>query len=836
MRRLQRGCAWLLFFCTGAAASGADKVDFRKDVQPILQSRCMSCHGRGKLKGGLSLETRDAILKGGEDGPAAVSGKSGESLLIQLIEGHEPDRKMPAKGEALTAQEVATLKTWIDQGMTWPEGFTFGFRRAPIAPRRPEIPRAGAELELRNPIDLFLAAEGVKFDAPAVSDRMFYRRASLDLVGLLPTEDEIQKFEGDKRTSKRSELVSRLLNNKTEYALHWMSFWNDALRNAYRGTGFIDGGRITITRWLFKSLYDNKPYDQFVRELISPPAGSGAEGFTKGIVWRGVVNASQVPPVQAAQNLGQVFLGTNLKCASCHDSFVNSWKLTDAYSLASVFADRPLEIHRCDQPTGKTSSVGFVYPELGKINASGSRAERMEQLAGLFVKRENGRFARTMVNRLWAHMMGRGLIEPLDDLDQPSAYSDLLDWLADEFAAKGYDVKYVLNLIATSRAYSMRGVGTPDPHEAANDAYVFKGPYTKRVSAEQFVDGLSALTGVWPKASGDMITVDGRGQGGQVAAIQATLSANRKPLPQTSSAQAAEAKWIWNSTDALHDKGGRVLFRKVINLDSIPKRAIVAGTCDNELVIYVNGKKVAEGTEWTRPVSAEITPHLKRGANVIAVEATNWPDVENNKGTQVTNANPAGLLVWAGGFDGSTLKWSAASDQTWQWAKPASRDWKTNPRANSGWKQAELLPPGAIIWGKINLPEAVEQSGVTLDDRPLRAALLFDDPLLSALGRTSREQVVTRRESVATTLQALELTNGTTLDSKLREGAKRRFEAQGKDIDAMVSSIFLDALGRPISSAELSASRELVGNPASVESVHDLLWTVVMLPEFQLIP
>ena len=115
------------------------------------------------------------------------------------------------------------------------------------------------------------------------------------------------------------------MDDKSRYADHWLSFWNDLLRNDYEGTGYIDGGRQQITPWLYDALLTNKPLGQFVRDLIEPAAG--AEGFVKGIVWRGSVNASQRPPIQAAQNLAQVFLGINLKCASCHDSFVSQWKL-----------------------------------------------------------------------------------------------------------------------------------------------------------------------------------------------------------------------------------------------------------------------------------------------------------------------------------------------------------------------------------------------------------------------------------------------------------------------------------------------------------------------------
>ena len=179
--------------------------------------------------------------------------------------------------------------------------------------------------------------------------------ATSEMVGLLPTPEELNAFLKDTSTDKRARLVRRLLNEQRGYTEHWLTFWNDLLRNDYAGTGYIDGGRKQISGWLYSSLVANKPYDQFVRELISPMPD--AEGFIKGIQWRGNVNASQVIELQFSQNVSQVFFGINMKCASCHDSFIDTWKLDDAYGLAAITAEKPLEIYRCDHPTGKMAAA-----------------------------------------------------------------------------------------------------------------------------------------------------------------------------------------------------------------------------------------------------------------------------------------------------------------------------------------------------------------------------------------------------------------------------------------------------------------------------------------------
>ena len=238
----------------------------------------------------------------------------------------------------------------------------------------------------------------------------------------------------------------------------------------------------------------NKPYDRMVRELLNPQGDNGPEGFLIGVNWRGTVNASQTPPMQAAQNSAQVFLGVNLKCASCHDSFVNQWKLADSYGLASFFSDEPLALVRCDAPTGEMAAVKFLFPELGKVDADAGPTQRRALAADLFTREANGRFTRTIVNRYWKKLFGRGLVEPADDMDQPAWEPDLLDWLANDFAENGYDLKHLLRRIMTSEAYGAVAVSRPND---SNGEYVFPGPIERRMSAEQFADSLSSLTGEW---------------------------------------------------------------------------------------------------------------------------------------------------------------------------------------------------------------------------------------------------------------------------------------------------------------------------------------------------
>lgn len=476
-------------FSITRADEATKPVDFAHEVVPILKAHCVKCHSNGTYKGSISFDTRADIVK-----KAVVPGKSATSKLIARVTSQDPDERMPPEGKPLDAKQIATLKRWIDEGASWEPGFSFKAKAyvAPIKPRKPTLP-PGDGHPIDRILDKYFADHKVK-PPPALDDTAFARRVYLDLIGLLPTPSELNAFLDDTAANKRAALVHRLLNDKRAYTDHWLAFWNDLLRNEYKGTGYIDGGRKQITGWLYKSLLDNKAYDQFVRELINPTPES--EGFAKGIRWRGQVNASQIVELQFSQNVGQVFFGANLKCASCHDSFIDHWKLDDAYGLAAVIADQPLPEFRCDKPTGKTAGAKFLFPELGTIDPKQPKVKRLERLAELVTTQNNGRFTRTIANRIWHRLMGHGIVHPVDLMGDKPWSEDLLDYLAEYLVDSAYDLKKLMEHIATSRIYQSGAV--PIANEIASDEYVFRGPEVKRLTAEQFVDAVWMLTGTAP--------------------------------------------------------------------------------------------------------------------------------------------------------------------------------------------------------------------------------------------------------------------------------------------------------------------------------------------------
>ena len=509
-------------------AHPAQAVDFSTEVHPILAARCAPCHSGAKPAAGLSLTGRALALAGGASGPAIVPGASGASLLIEKVSGQRGGI-MPASGDPLTAAQIATLRAWIDAGAVWPEiPAAAPTPVAPIAPRQPDLP-AGSE---PHPVDRFIAAyfaaHGIAFPAVA-SDARFARRVYFDLSGLPPTPAQLEAFLNDRSPGKRERLIEALLADSKPYAEHWISWWNDLLRNDQGGE--YAGERKSITDWLLGALEHNLPYDKMIAALVNPVEKSDPDGFLIGVNWRGDINASQTPYMQAAQNTAQIFLGINLKCASCHDSFINRYKLRESYGMAALFAPQSrLELVRCDVKTGAFTGPQLLYPELGAVPEDAPLAERHAAAAGFFTDPRNGRVPRTIVNRYWQKLFGRGLVEPVDEMDGEPWNADLLDWLASDFTAHGSDLKYLLRLLMTSKTYQLPAAVTGEQPEKP---YVFRGPMVRRLSAEEFADTVSAVTGEWRLLQRDKTAIPARDWQFKASPLALTLGRPIRDQPFT---------------------------------------------------------------------------------------------------------------------------------------------------------------------------------------------------------------------------------------------------------------------------------------------------------------
>ena len=887
-------------------------VDFVKDIKPLFDASCVQCHAKGKTKGGLSMETRDALLKGGASGPAVVPGKSADSRLVHMVAALDPDNVMPMKGTRWTADQVALVRAWIDQGANWEGSVTFA-RPAPLnlRPRPVVLPDGSDSHPVDRIVSAYFAAKGVT--APTVvDDATFARRAYFDVIGLPPRPAQLEDFVNDKTPDKRALLVRQLLADDLNYADHWLSFWNDLLRNDYKGTGYIDGGRKQITNWLYAALLTNKPYNEFVAELVNPVPAS--EGFTKGIIWRGSVNASMTPQMQAAQNVSQVLMGVNLKCAGCHDSFVSDWSLADAYGFAALFADKPLEMVQCDKPTGQIATPRFIYPQLGAVDER-TRAGRLKQLAEIMTSPNNGRVPRTIVNRLWAKLTGRGLVEPLDDMDKPAWDADLLDWLAEDLVANKYDLKHTLELILTSRAYQLPPVARPADGDKSE--YVFRGPYTRRLSAEQFADAVGSLSGQWadfPSSNEVDFSAGGKvvkftlptwiwtdeplepgvrrgawqlarakmdeAQSLAMAALKAVADGapDASAAAEKAKAAAEAAARLMVEADAIIQSPERaaqvaaapeklapgvaeivrhkVVFRKKFTVDGPPYDAYAAVAASQRVTVVVNGKPVttvrATPDSNGRAAVLDLRPHLVQGDNVVVISVdshTERPGAKANQPQLTQHLNGrSGVAFYARYWVGGQAL-ELMTDATWKVRRAPEVDPTPAAFDDAPWMSArQLKGPVPMDEGPVLEPSGKpSEPGMDLGQRlpaavagavragHIRAALRTSNPLLVALDRPNREVVVPVRSDVATTFQALELTNGATLDQTLKAASTRLVVEVTQDPAEWVADAYLHALARKPTEMEKKAALEALGQPVKPEGIADVLWALSMLPEFQLL-
>ncbi len=701
-------------------ALSAERIDFDRQIHPILAERCVVCHSQEKRSGGLSLATLRDTLDGGRSGATLKPGSSAASLLIQRVTGeHQPT--MPLGGNPLNAAQIALLKTWIDEGA----------RATPTS--APAKPKWEAPLTLTRPADPTASIDKFLPGGEPISDAQFARRAYLDIWGLLPTPDQLRAFLAE---PKRAELIETLLANNHNYAEHWISFWNDLLRND-EGVNYYSetASRKSITPWLLASLESNLPYNRFVEKLLNPTKPEDPEGFLIGVNWRGVVSASQTPALQAAQNTAQIFLGINLKCNSCHDSFISRWKLKDAYSLAGYFAPEPkLQLYRCDVAQDQYAEPAFLYPELNKAPASNSLADRRAAAAAIFLDPRNGRLARTVVNRIWERLVGKGIVENSDEMDGEPSNPALLDWLAADFVDHNYDLKHLIANIMKSRAYQSKGL-------------------PRRLTAEEFADAVASITGDWHVANGRY------SREWRVAASPLTRALGRPIRDQVYSTRDTQATTL-------------------------------------QALELVNGETL---THW-----------LNRGAKKMLGQLPPEPTGIYDK--------PYNVKAGPQDFDIDISK----ADKLWLIVKDQGS--YSPEKVLSAWQNVELVGPSVKPLGdlKVKTPSveildikgqgytrlrgrvAIENKEVTSDINPQIRFLIFDsEPNMERLTPVAPE---------------LPLPAGPTL----------------KTPDEIVSRVFWYALGRTPSPQERALAIDAVKGP-NANGLADLLWAILMKPEFQLL-
>ena len=333
-------------------------------------------------------------------------------------------------------------------------------------------------------------------------DATFLRRASIDICGTLPTSGEITEYLADSRLDKKSRLIDRLLD-RPEYASYFALKWSDILQN--RGAGYSTGkqraGTTLFAGWIRDSLATNKPYDQFVSELLT---ASGSQYENPPALWYRTVR--KLP--EYVESVAQAFLGVRIQCAQCHHHPTERWSQSDYFSLAANFArvGRKGGFADAEVPTDEIIFLkdrsAVLHPRTGErlqprpLGGSefllGPDDDPRVSLARWMTSRDNPFFARTMANRMWAHFLSRGLVHPIDDArsTNPPSNPELLDALAQDFATSGFNVKHLIRSITLSHAYGLESA----PHAGnTGDTQTFSRFYPRRLSAEVLLDGFSQV-------------------------------------------------------------------------------------------------------------------------------------------------------------------------------------------------------------------------------------------------------------------------------------------------------------------------------------------------------
>ncbi len=361
-----------------------------------------------------------------------------------------------------------------------------------------------ADLPRQNFIDGLvwekLATVGI-VPSQTAADHTFLRRAYLDVIGRLPTLEETRAFLSSDAPSKREELVDSLLS-RPEYADFWANKWADLLRpNPYR-VGIKP--TMAFDAWIRQAFRENRPYDQFVRELVTAQGSAWRNGAAT--LFRDRRTPDEITPV-----VSQLFLGIRLECAKCHHHPFEVWSQDDFYSLAAYFARVAHKGQGISSPISGGEETVFVAesgsvkhpitgqvleprPLFGKARPIEAGEDPRQALADWITADDNPYFAQVAVNRVWADLMGRGLVDPVDDLraTNPPSNPALLAAVADDFRQQGYDLKKLIRRILTSHVYALSSV----PNERnVSDTRNYSRHYRTRLRAEVLLDAVCDITG-----------------------------------------------------------------------------------------------------------------------------------------------------------------------------------------------------------------------------------------------------------------------------------------------------------------------------------------------------
>ncbi len=474
----------------GAAGSDASSL-WTSTVQPLLDVQCVKCHGPIQQKGGLELDTPEMVIKGGDEGAVIVPGDPSKSPLFTHL-APDADPHMPPKKQ-LTDAEREAIRSWIAALPPTPKTTAAVEAQAPLR-TFPNITTA---------IDTFVAEgwqmRGVQPSAP-VNDAVWCRRVWLDLGGRIPTATEVNAFLQAPAESRRADLVDRLLASE-EYPRRMRELWDVFLLGRPKRDNADqrrrDNGWWTYLEGAFRT---NRPWNVIVRQLLTARPENPDE---KGASWFLYERRNDFQAI--AEAVAPVVYGTRIDCAQCHDhplareiKQAHYWGLVAAFNRGknidggSAVAESAIggfinfvNLKKQSQPATVLLLTGASVPETlpgGDEKETDSDDKYVDAAASPKVPKfsrraafaelattNNPLLARAFVNRLWAALMGRGIVHPADEMNARNAPShpELLDWLSQDFAASGYDIRRLVRGLVLSRPYGLSPGSTPPETFAA---------------------------------------------------------------------------------------------------------------------------------------------------------------------------------------------------------------------------------------------------------------------------------------------------------------------------------------------------------------------------------
>lgn len=384
-----------------------------------------------------------------------------------------------------------------------------------VATFRATIPLGADTESIPEPANFIDEAVFAKLDLLGIppsdvcDDATFLRRVFIDIAGATPTEEQVRAFIEDSSPDKRDRVIDQLLDSP-EYADHFANKWNLVLRNKKRQNTDLEG-TYAFYQWIWSSLYENKPYDEFVREILT---ASGDIRVNPPVAWyREVDEASE-----QVEDTAQLFLGLRIQCARCHHHPFERWSQNDYYGLQAFFS-RVGTKNRAGAPNNNRDKR--VFHNDGVANATNPRSGAKLTPAGLgsgaldipadrdprvfladwMADPQNPFFAKALVNRYWKHFFSRGIVEPEDDMREtnPPSNPELLNQLASHFVQSNFDLKDLIRTICRSKTYQLSSL--PNEYNL-KDKQNFSRYYPKRLTAEVLYDAFHQVTGTTQGYSG----------------------------------------------------------------------------------------------------------------------------------------------------------------------------------------------------------------------------------------------------------------------------------------------------------------------------------------------